>query len=439
MIASRHCVSLRSVALRSAGQVLALGAACTLIAAPLAARPVKPSAAAHPLVGPAALRLHRSLLTLDTHLDTPALLAIPGWSILDRHDVRADFSQVDVPRMKEGHLDGGFWAIFTPQGPLTPVAARAARDAAFARAVEIRTMVAAHPAVFALADRAADAARIAANGRIVVYLSIENAWPLGDDPTLIDSFYRLGVRISGFAHFHTNQFADSSTDKPQWGGLSPAGKVLLAEMNRLGVVPDLSHSSDQALDDALALSKAPVILTHSGCRAVFDHPRNIDDAHLRALAAQGGVIQINTVYVKAEIASPQREAALHALSETYPESRTLTPAEHGAFLAARHAIETRYPLVNGPTFADVMANLLHAIRVAGVDHVGIGADWDGGGGVAGLEDVASLPKITEALLKAGYSRGDIAKIWSGNVLRVLTAAEAEAAREAAPPALTPKI
>jgi len=419
--------------IRSIRLALVTGAALVLIAQPLSARPAKPHAQAAAIVTPDAMKLHRSLLTLDTHLDTPALLAIPGWSILDRHDARRDFSQVDVPRMKEGHLDGGFWAIYTPQGPLTPAATRAARDAAFMRAVEIREMVAAHPGVFALADKAADAPKIAASGRIVVYLSIENAWPLGDDVTLLDTFYRLGVRLSGFAHFRNNQFADSATDKEQWGGLSPAGKALLAEMNRLGVVADLSHSSDKALEDALTLSKAPIILSHSGSRAVYDHPRNIDDEHLRALSAQGGVIQINTMYVKAPNADPLRVSALHALADKYPENRTLTPAERAAFLGERRAIDTQYPVVDGPGFADVVANLLHALKVAGVDHVGIGADWDGGGGVSGLEDVASLPKITEALLKAGYTRDDIAKIWSGNVLRVLAAAEAEAAREAAAP------
>jgi len=415
---------------------LGLGAALGLITLPAAARPVahaRPHAAPAPIVPPEVIRVHRAVLTLDTHLDTPALLPIPGWSIMDRHDPARDFSQVDVPRMKDGHLDGGFWAIYTPQGPLTPGATRAARDAAVMRGIAIREMVAAHPQTFALADTAADAARIASSGRIVVYLSIENAWPIGDDISLLDTFYRMGVRICGFAHFADNQFADSSTDKEQWGGLSPAGKALLAEMNRLGIVPDLSHSSDKALEDAITLSKAPIILSHSGSRAVFDHPRNIDDEHMRALSAQGGVIQINTVYVKAEKPNPERAAALRALGLKYPEARNLNAAERTAYLAERRAIDQKFPLVDGPTFDDVVANLLHAIKVAGVDHVGIGADWDGGGGVTGLEDVASLPRITEALLKAGYSQADIAKIWSGNVLRVLAAAEAEAAREAAPP------
>lgn len=399
-----------------------------LLAASALALAAGPAGAAPKKVADPAAALQQRLLTLDTHLDTPASLAFPGWSIMDAHTVTQDYTQVDLPRMKQGGLDGGFWAIYTPQGPLDAESTRKARDFAFLRASAIREMVAAHPESFALAGKAADAAAIKASGKRVVYLSIENAWPLGDDPTLLRSFYAMGVRIAGFAHFRTNQFADSSTDKAKWDGLSPLGVQLLAEMNRLGVVPDLSHSSDRALDDALRLSKTPLILTHSGCKAVFDHPRNIDDAHLKALADAGGVIQINSVYVKGLKQSPEREAAMKALEEKYPEDKTLTAAERQSMLAERHAIDAKYPEVRA-TFDDVMANLLHALKVAGVDHVGIGLDWDGGGGVVGLEDIADLPKITKALLAAGYTEADVAKIWSGNVLRVLAAAEAEAERE----------
>lgn len=399
-----------------------------LLAASALALAAGPAGAAPKKVADPAFALQQRLLTLDSHLDTPASLAFPGWSIMDAHTVAQDYTQVDLPRMKQGGLDGGFWAIYTPQGPLDAESTRKARDFAFLRASAIREMVAAHPESFALAGKAADAAAIKASGKRVVYLSIENAWPLGEDPTLLRSFYAMGVRIAGFAHFRTNQFADSSTDKAKWDGLSPLGVQLLAEMNRLGVVPDLSHSSDRALDDALRLSKTPLILTHSGCKALFDHPRNIDDAHLKALADAGGVIQINSVYVKGLKQSPEREAAMKALEAKYPEDKTLTAAERQSMLAERHAIDAKYPEVRA-TFDDVMANLLHALKVAGVDHVGIGLDWDGGGGVVGLEDIADLPKITKALLAAGYTEADVAKIWSGNVLRVLAAAEAEAERE----------
>lgn len=375
------------------------------------------------------VQLHQKLLTLDSHLDTPASLDLPGWSIDEEHGVHLDYTQVDLPRMKKGGLDGGFWAIYTSQGPLTVEGFRKARDFALLRGVSIREMVAADPANFALATEAKDAAPIAAAGKRVVYMSIENAYPLGEDVSLLQSFYDMGVRVVGFAHFAHNQFADSSTDpskKPRFGGLSPLGKQLLQEMNRMGVVPDASHSSDQVLDDLLALSTTPVLLTHSGCKAVYDHPRNIDDAHLKALAAKGGVIQMNAfgAYLKASKPNPERQKAMMALFGEMREGTKLTAEKRAELLAKRQEIDRLYPDTDRATFDDFMAHMLHALKVVGPDHVGIGADWDGGGGVVGMEDVLDLPRITDALLKAGYSEADVQKIWSGNVLRVLAAAEA---------------
>ncbi|MDI1295562.1 MAG: dipeptidase [bacterium] len=377
----------------------------------------------------AVVQLHQKLLTLDTHLDTPASLDLPGWSIEEGHDVHSDYTQVDLPRMKKGGLDGGFFAIYTSQGPLTTEGFRKARDFAIMRGVSIREMVAADPANFQLALEAKDAAPIAAAGKRIVYMSIENAYPLGEDVSLIDLFYAMGVRVSGFAHFAHNQFADSSTDpskKPRYGGLSPLGKDLLKEMNRLGIVPDASHSSDQVLDDLLALSTTPVLLTHSGCKAIYDHPRNVDDDHLRALAAKGGVIQMNAygTYLRASKPNPERQKALMALFGEMREGAKISAEKRAELLAKRQEIDKLYPDTDRPSFDDFMAHMLHALKVVGPEHVGIGLDWDGGGGVAGMEDVTALPKITQALLKAGYSEADIQKIWSGNVLRVLAAAEA---------------
>ncbi|QOT72197.1 MULTISPECIES: dipeptidase [Sphingobium] len=374
-------------------------------------------------------QLHQKMLTLDSHLDTPASLDLPGWSIEEEHGVHSDYTQVDLPRMKKGGLDGGFWAIYTPQGPLTEEGFRKSRDFALLRGVSIREMVAADPANFTLALEAKDAAPIAASGKRVVFMSIENAYPLGEDVSLLKTFYDMGVRVSGFAHFAHNQFADSSTDpskKPRYGGLSPLGKELLKEMNRLGIVPDASHSSDQVLDDLLALSTSPVLLTHSGCKAIYDHPRNIDDEHLKALAAKGGVIQMNAygAYLRASKPNPQRQEALKALFGQLREDAKLSPEKRAELLAKRQEIDRLYPETDRATFDDFMAHMLHALKVVGPDHVGIGLDWDGGGGVVGLEDVVDLPRITAALLKAGYSEADVQKIWSGNVLRVLAAAEA---------------
>lgn len=371
--------------------------------------------------------LHERLVTLDTHLDTPASLPLPGWDIGEEHDVHADYTQVDVPRLKKGGLDGGFWVIYTPQGPLDPENYRRVRDFAVLRGLAVREMIAADPANFVLATRPEDAARIAAEGKRIVYLSVENAYPLGEDVGMATLFHGMGVRMMGFAHFRHNQFADSATDpggKPMWNGLSPLGKELLAEMNRLGIIPDLSHSSDAAFDQALALSTTPLILSHSGCKAIYNHPRNIDDDRLRALAAKGGVIQMNAYggYLRAVKSDPDRDAALKALGEE--EKAIRTPAEREAWLVKRRAVDGRHPPADRATFDDFMAHLLHALKLIGPDHVGIGLDWDGGGGVLGMEDVSAVPKITGALLKAGYAESDIAKIWSGNVLRVLAAAEA---------------
>lgn len=384
------------------------------------------ASASHAAESPSAARkLHESLLTLDTHLDTPANFGRPGWDILDRHDAAKDGSQIDYPRMVEGGLDGGFFAIYTPQGPRTPEATRAARDAALIRGVEIREMVARHGDKFGLALKADDAQAIAAQGKRVVFVSIENSYPIDGDVTLLSAFYALGVRISGLAHFKNNDMADSSTDKPEWHGLSPLGKQFVAEANRLGVVLDGSHSSDEVLDQMIALSKTPVILTHSGCKAVFDHPRNIDDARIKALADSGGVIQVDAFssYLIETPKNPDREAAMAALMAKAGARAKMTEAERVAFMAQYKAIEAQYPVPKA-TFEDFMNHLNHALKVAGVDHVGIGIDFDGGGGVTGLNDAADYWKISQRLLAEGYSRDDLAKIWSGNVLRLLRAAEA---------------
>jgi membrane dipeptidase len=369
--------------------------------------------------------VHEQLLTLDTHLDTPANFA-PDWDIMQRHAYAEELSQVDFPRMKEGGLDGGFWAIYTPQGPRTPEGHRNARGAALRTAVAIHEMVARNHDNFELALRADDAAAIALRGKRVVYLSIENSYPVEQDLSLLQDFYALGVRMLGPVHFMNNDLGDSSTDPKgkEWNGLSPLGKQLVAEANRLGIVLDASHASDDVLDQLLALSKTPIVLTHSGCKAVFDHPRNVDDERLRKLAAAGGVIQINSMseYLIASPPNPERKAAFEKLFKSAGDRKQLDAAARAAFARERLAIDQRFPAPHA-SFDDYMKHVLHALEIVGPEHVGIGADWDGGGGVTGMDDVSGIPKITERLLASGYSKDDLAKIWSGNVLRVLRAAE----------------
>ena len=381
-------------------------------ATPSTSQPVSPS---HRL-------LHEQMLVLDTHLDTPMVLERRGWTFGDYHHYAWDESQVDLPRMQQGGLDGGFFVIYTRQGPLTRRGYGEARDGALLRAMAIQRMVAAYPDKMRLATRAEDAARIVATGRRAVFQSIENSYPLGTDLTLLDTFYRLGVRMAGPVHSKNNQFADSATDKARWHGLSRLGRAWVRRMNRLGMVIDASHASDKAFDQLLALSQVPIILSHSGPKARFDHPRNLDDGRMRKLAAAGGVMQINSIFLVQHDNSDERGA----IQERQHDFETLTPEERRKLLADKGVVDARRPYTSA-TFDMFMESLLHAIRVMGVDHVGIGADWDGGGGVIGMEDVSDLAKITAALKKAGYRDTDIEKIWSGNMLRVLQQAEAHAA------------
>lgn len=380
-----------------------------------------------------ATALQKRLLTLDSHLDTPANLERKDFDILQAHRGNR-LSQVDHPRMLEGALDGGFWAIYTGQGDRSAAAHRADRDAGLQRLLAIRELLAAHPQQFALATAPADAAAIKAAGKRVVYLSMENASPLAADPTLLGFYHRQGLRMLSTVHFLNNEFADSATDPQgaEWQGLSPAGRTLVQQAQALGIVIDQSHASDAVFDQLIALSPVPILLSHSGARAVYDHPRNLDDARLKVLAAHGGVIQLNSYggYLVDTGASPERKAAEKALTDRYGGWEHLKLADGVRLGQELKALDARYP-VRRATLDDFFAHLEHVLALIGPEHVGIGMDWDGGGGVEGLADVADLPKITAWLLRKGYSEAQIAAIWSGNVLRVMQQAQDHAA---APPA-----
>src|SRR5258706_3460407 len=236
----------------------------------------------------------------------------------------------------------------------------------------MRGMVVRHFDKFECALRADDAARIADSGKRIVFESIENSYPVGKALSLLRTFYDLGVRMAGPVHFTNNDLADSSTDPkgPEWHGLSPLGKEFVTEANRLGIILDASHASDEVFDQMLALSAAPIILSHTGARAVFNHPRNIDDGRIMKLAAAGGVIQINSYsdYLVETPPNPAREAAMRALGMKYGPFRSLAGDRLKAYIAERSVIEAQYPIPRA-TIDDVMAHLLHALRLVGTDHV----------------------------------------------------------------------
>lgn len=371
--------------------------------------------------------LHNSILTLDAHLDTPALFHRDGYDFSERGSFTENRTNVDLPRLKEGRLDGGFWVIYTAQGPLDEASYIAARTSALLRQMSIREMAAKYADSVELAFAAEDAERIQKEGKVIVFQSMENAYPLGEDISLLEAFYVGGLRMLGPVHFRNNQFADSSTDdEALYGGLSPLGKELVHEANRLGIIVDGSHASDDALRDMIAVSKTPVILSHSGPDGVYDHARNVPDELLVELAATGGVIHVNAFggYLEELPPAPERVAALDALNVEYGGNvGALSGDQLRAYQRARLALDKQFPRPRS-SFEKYVEHLLYMLDLVGPDHVGIGADWDGGGGVDGMADVVAVPKITQALIDAGYSDEEVAKIWSGNLLRLMREVEA---------------
>jgi membrane dipeptidase len=359
---------------------------------------------------------HSRMLVLDTHLDTPLHFERAGWSFADRHALADDMAQLDIPRMKDGNLDGGFFAIYTEQGPLTAKGYAEALAFARARSDLIDKTIAANASVISPALTAADALRLNKEGKLIAFKSMENSYPLGEDLSLLQTFYDKGLRLAGPVHSKDNQFADSATGEGRWKGLSPLGKQWVAEMNRLGIVIDASHSSDAAFDQILALSKYPILLSHSSLRSAYDHPRNLDEGRLRALAAKGGAMCISTIFMSEMNMSPARGD----LFGKYERIGKLTPAEQTDLNRQWRELDKKEQLW-AADFEAYMKMVLRAIEVAGPDHICFGADWDGGGGLAGIEDISALPKVTERLKAAGYSDADIEKMWSGNILRVLAA------------------
>ena len=364
---------------------------------------------------------HKRLLTLDSHLDTAIHFERPGWSFAQRHDIATDLAQLDIPRMADGNLDGGFFAIFTPQGPLTPEGYAAAAVYAMKRSREIDQTIGAFGDRIVAARTAADAVEINRQGKLIAFKSMENSYPLGDGVEMLAQFQRQGVALAGPVHTLNNQFADSATDVPRWNGLSPLGRRWVAEMNRLGMVIDASHASDAAFDQMIETSQTPLLLSHSGSRAMFAHPRNLDDGRLRKLAAAGGAICFTTIYLSDIQMGPERAA----LFEKLENIASFNPADQVALATRWRALDATVPLWT-TTFDRYMAALLHTISVAGVDHVCFGADFDGGGVIAGIEDVTALPRITARLRQAGYSESDVAKMWSANILRIMQSAEQHA-------------
>ncbi len=343
----------------------------------------------------------------------------PGFDVGVAHDTKRDQSQIDFPRMKQGGMDAMFFAVYTAQGPRTPEGHAEAKRNALNQFDLIHQALKKYPDQAELATTPADAYRIQKAGKRAIFIGMENGYPVGDDLAMLKTYYELGARYITLTHFANNLIGDSSTDPdgPLYGGLSDFGKKVVPEMNRLGILIDVSHVADKTFYDALALSKAPVIASHSNCRAVCDFPRNMTDDMIKAIAAKGGVVQVNFVSDYLKKPSDAFRAAKTKVRMA-GVGKVLTPAMEAKLAAESDSLAKVYAPERA-SLSDIAKHIDHIVKLVGIDHVGIGSDFDGGGGVNGLEDVSQIENLTIELMRRGYSEADLAKIWGGNLLRVL--------------------
>ena len=374
-----------------------------------------------------ALELHDRILTLDSHADTPLRLMEPGFDLAERHDPHETGSKLDYPRMIEGGLDAVFFAAFVAQGIRDDDGHTRARELALQMLDAVWASAEKNSDIVGIALNPEDAALLEAEGKRAIYLSIENGYPIGNDLKNVELFYNKGVRYVTLVHPTNNDLADSATDSggPEHGGISPLGASVVEEMNRLGIMVDVSHGSDDTFYDAIELSKAPIIATHSNARTVTDHPRNMSDDMLRLIAKNGGVVQLTMLsdYLRDEPENPERDSALESLRASLKPSNEMTEGERKLARDQLRKIRAQYPDPLA-TVKNVVDHIDHIVRIAGIDHVGIGCDFDGGGGIDGVFDVSGVMNITIELARRGYSEQDIEKIWSGNILRVFTEVQA---------------
>jgi len=366
-----------------------------------------------------AKKLQSSSIVIDTHDDTTQRLLDPHFDIAARHSD----GNIDIPRMREGGLSAIFFSIWISSKILGPDAVKQALDQIDA----VRETVRKHPNDLLLATSAADIREAKRQHKIAALIGVEGGHMMGNDLSVLRTFAALGVRYMTLTHMDNNEWADSSTDKPAHNGLTDFGKDVVREMNRLGIIVDVAHVSDKTFYDALEVSKAPVFSSHSSCRAICNAPRNMTDDMMRALAKNGGVIQINyhvgflsQEFRDYEKAHPDAEKEINEEIKKRcgdNESCKLTTGDQ----VVRDFMEAgKLPKVD---WTKIVEHIDHAVKIAGIDHVGLGSDFDGAVMPIGMQDVSHLPQITDALLKKGYSESDIRKILGENTLRVLSEVE----------------
>jgi membrane dipeptidase len=379
----------------------------------------------------AARHIHDHVITIDTHVDIPLNYATeevdPG--------IRGD-KKVDLPKMKEGGLNAVFFAVYVGQSERTPENYEKVKQDAKTKFEAIHRMAdEMYPDQIELAYSPDDVERIHASGKLVALIGIENGYAIGKDLSLVETYYDLGTRYITLTHGGHNDIADSSSAREQLGdaetehnGVSEFGKEVIREMNRLGILVDVSHVSKKSMLDAATLSRAPIIASHSSARALSDVSRNIDDEQLLALKENGGVIHICALgsFLKSP---PEKVKAQQALYEEFGirsrrDMRDLPEEKQKELQARRAELDEKWPPAN---VQDLVNHIDHVVQLIGIDHVGIGTDFDGGGGIEGFNDASEAFNVTLELVRRGYTEEEIGKIWGGNLLRAWREADRVAA------------
>jgi len=376
-----------------------------------------------------ALEIHHRVLTLDTHADTPLRMIEPGFDMSKRHDPKETGSKVDYPRMKEGGLDAIFFAAFVAQDIRNDDGNSRAKALCHQMIDSVLVSIERNSDLVGLAVTPEDAYALEKEGKRAIYIGIENGYPIGEDLSNIEAFYNKGVRYITLVHSSNNDLADSATDPkgPEHGGISELGAKVVQEMNRLGIMVDVSHGNDSVFYDAIKFSKAPIIATHSNARAVTNHRRNMTDEMLQLIAKNGGVVQLTMLanYLREAPANAKRDSAVAALRSSMKAADKMTKEQKVALRKQFQDIEKKFPTPPA-TVKHAIDHIDHIVKIAGIDHVGIGCDFDGGGGIQGVFDASEVMNITIELVRRGYTEAEIAKIWGANLMRAFRDVQAVA-------------
>ena len=375
--------------------------------------------------------MHGHALTIDSHIDIPVSLGT------DADDPGRDGPmQADFPKMRSGGLDAGFFIVYVGQGELTASGYEQAYQRALEKFAAIERTLQRHPGQVELATTPQQLRDIVHRGRLALAIGVENAYPLGPELEHLEEFYRRGARYVSLTHVGHNQLADSSMLRsasgweavPDAGGLSATGRRLVSELNRLGIMVDVSHASKEATLEAAALSQAPVIASHSGVRALYDHPRNLTDEEILAIAEGDGVIQLVAFDSYMREISEDNATAMGAIREELGLQGAdwflrASQEQHAQLRQRTNALDERWPRATVSTLVD---HIDYVVQLVGIEHAGIASDFGGGGGVKGWDQAAQTAAVTAELLRREYTPEQIQQIWSGNLLRVWSRVEARA-------------